>query len=165
MKTGGFTVETFIDAPLDRVHAQLRDLRNYREFHPLLIRVTELPRDPEEPDTQRCEMLERLTFGPFAWRSTYLATVRVVSSTELFAQAWAPANVHLRNRFTLATEGTGTRVVENVEIDAPRLLLGYAARTAEAAHTDQFAQLRLAMERGNARLTSELSSRSMSERQ
>lgn len=146
MKTASFTVETFIDVPLERVHAQLRDLRNYCEFHPLLIRVTELPRDPEEPDTQRCEMLERLTFGPFAWRSTYVASIRAVSSTELFAEAWAPAKVHLRNRFTLTTEGTGTRVVENVEIEAPGLLLGYAARTAEAAHTDQFARLRAAME-------------------
>jgi hypothetical protein len=148
MKTARFTVETFIDVPLERVHAQLRDLRNTCEFHPLLIRVTELPREREEPDTQRCEMLERLTFGPFAWRSTYTATMRVVSSTELFAEAWAPAKVHLRNHFTLTTEGTGTRIVENVEIEAPGLLLGYAARTAEAAHTDQFARLRAAMEAG-----------------
>jgi len=148
MKTASFSVETFIDVPIERVHAQLRDLRNYGEFHPLLIRVSELPRDPEKPDTQRCEMLERLTFGPFAWRSTYTAEIREVSPTELHAEAWAPAGVHLRNRFTLAAEGTGTRIVERVEIEAPGLLLRYAARTAEAAHTDQFARLRAALEAG-----------------
>ncbi len=146
MKTARFTVETLIDAPLERVHEQLRDLRNYRDFHPLLIRITELPRDPEDADTQRCEMLERLTLGPFSWRSTYTATMRVVSPTELFAEAWAPARVHLVNRFVLAAEGTGTRLIERVEIEAPGLLLGYAARTAEAAHTEQFERLREAME-------------------
>lgn len=95
-------------------------------------------------------MLERLTFGPFAWRSTYIAAMRVVSPTELAAEAWAPAGVHLTNRFTLSDEGEGTRITENVEIEAPRLFLGYATRTAQAAHTDQFARLKEAMEGGRS---------------
>lgn len=135
-----------MEAPRSEILAVLGDLREYGRFHPLLLGVTELPRDPAAPDTQRCEMLERLSFGPFTWRSTYVAEMRVVSATELWAEAWAPAGVHLTNRFTLSDEGGGTRITENVEIEAPRLFLRYATRTAKAAHTDQFARLKEAME-------------------
>ncbi len=147
MARASFSVETTIDAPLGDVHAILGDLRRYGEFHPLLIRIDELPRDPASPDTQRCEMLERLRFGPFAWRSTYRASMRAVSDTELDAEAWAPGGVHLVNRFTLTPHEGGTHIVERVELEAPRLFLGYATRTAKTAHAEQFARLKEALER------------------
>ncbi|MCX4244999.1 hypothetical protein [Paraliomyxa miuraensis] len=132
--TIGFSLAVLVDAPVPRVRAMLADLRNHTRLNPLIHEVVELPRDPAEPDAQRCRLYERLKLGPIPLRFWYLATVRAESEHALVAHAWAPMGVHVHVRYTMTPEATRTRLEEHAELTASRLVLGFTVRTAIDAH-------------------------------
>ncbi|MCB9566019.1 MAG: SRPBCC family protein [Myxococcales bacterium] len=148
MPAGSFTCEVRIRARPERLAALLGDLRTLAELHPLIERVDEAP--PPRPGVRRFWITDRLHLGPFRPRIRYRADVLAVSDAGLHVEAYQRPATHVTNHTTLTPEGELTRLHEAITIRAPRLILGYALRQAEAAHREMLARLKDLVERAPA---------------
>ena len=131
-----------IRAAPEAVHAFLLDLHHHRDLHPLIERIDDLPANPERPGARRYRVTDRLPLGPFRLRTAYVAEIEDVSPAEIRGAAWQSPGVEVRTRYRIEPGADGgTLLREECVLSAPRLLLGYAARQAEAAHRATFAKL------------------------
>jgi hypothetical protein len=129
------------------VHAFLAELHNHRELHPLIERIEELPPDPRRPTVRRYRVTDRMRLGPIVFRIAYVAELDPSAPDLILGGAWQSPGIEVRTRYRLSpsSEG-GTHVHEEVLIQAPLLLIGYAHRQAEAAHRETFAKLKVLLE-------------------
>jgi hypothetical protein len=140
-----------IAAAPEVVHSFLCDLHRYRGLHPLIERIEDLPPHPARPDARRYRVIDRLRLGPLSFRIAYLAELAPVAPDVVLGTAWQSPGVEVRTRYrvTRARDG-GTDLREDVVLTAPRPLLGYAHRQAEAAHRETFARLKVLLESESA---------------
>jgi hypothetical protein len=129
------------------VHAFLADLHRHRDLHPLIERIEDLPPQPGRPDVRRYRVTDRMRLGPLAFRITYLAELEPFAPDLILGAAWQSPGVELRTRYRVSpSRGGGTLLHEEVRLKAPRLLIGYAHRQAEAAHRETLAKLKRLLE-------------------
>lgn len=151
MARGGFTVETEVVVEPAEVYAHLLEPENQLGLQPLLTGIEAIERDRDEAGRQRSrfETVERFRL---AGALSYDNRIRVECiGLELDRRvgftAWSRPGIVVHSEFLLETIGGGraTRVVESLEIEAPRLLLGITLRIARRAHAQLVENLRIRM--------------------
>ena len=148
MAERGFEQSIEIRVAPEIVLAFLADLHRHRDLHPLIERIEDLPGHPGRPAVRRYSVTDRMRLGPLSFRIAYVAEIGPVPPDLILARAWQSPGIEVRTRYrvTLSHEG-GTLVHEEMLLKAPRLLVGYAHRQAEAAHRATFARLKAMLER------------------
>jgi hypothetical protein len=132
--SGTFTYTTRGECDLATAMALLGDLNRQGELHPLIISVEERP--TVAGALASYAITDRLRFGPFSFRITYTADVLERTGDRIVTVAHQNPGTTVHNETRVAVEGTGVRVDVTVTLSAPRILFGYAFRTAEAAHRE-----------------------------
>ena len=137
-----FVTEVVVRAAPSAVLAALEDLPAFIRLNPLVVAVE---RVAGEADAY--VVTDRLRFLGIPFDVRYeVRSVRVPDGLDSEVRA-SPAT-RLHNELRVLPEGAGTRVRETVRMTAPRLLAGYAAATAQAAHRDLLARLAARVEAG-----------------
>ena len=134
MDRADFVHEIEIQVPRGRLHAFLCDLSNYRPLHPLIESVEEIPPSEELPGARRYRVVDRIQVGPLRLRATYIAALEPVGEAEVHGYAWQSPGIRLHTIYSLETIGSGTRLVERVSVEAPRLLRRFVIHQARQSH-------------------------------
>lgn len=135
----GFDHEVFIPVPPETVLARLSRPEDWVRLQPLVIAIDA---DPRAPGMLR--VTDRLEMWGRTFHLRYRAQVIPVPGG-IDAHAWSFPFVHVFNRLRCRAEQGGTVLRETSTIEAPRPLLGYTVRTAQAAHATMLANLRDAL--------------------
>ncbi len=148
MAHSSFTLDTFINVPTETLRGFLATLDNHPKIHPLIISV-----QPDSPVTtaegvllKRYRITDRMKLGPFKIQFTYRVINRVGSAGEIIYEAFQSPSIHLYNTTFLQPEGNGTRLKEDVQIDAPALLMKTVYKGAIQSHQEMFARLKTLFE-------------------
>lgn len=140
-----------IDAPRERVYAELAEPERQLGLQPLLVSVRELP---AEAGVQRFEAVERIAgLGPFVWHNRIIVDVRPADPPHrLDFHARSRGGVTVRSGFRLEAVGEATEVHETVEVGMPWALRPLVARLAVRAQERLLANLKRRLEGGSAPL-------------
>lgn len=85
---------------------------------------------------------DRLPWGPIPIHITYEVAQTLTGPQTILSEAWQRPRVYLRNQTVWsALAAQSTRLHEEVEVTAPRLLLPLVVRTAKDSHERAFARL------------------------
>jgi hypothetical protein len=144
----GFVHEVEIGASVAAVREVLADLDAQAEFHPLIESIEEIAPRAERPDARHHRVTDRILLGPFRFRVTYHAALEALSDTEVRGDAWQQPGIRLRTIHSLTESDVGTKLVETVEIEAPRLLRRFTVSQACAAHRVVLEKLKARLEAG-----------------
>lgn len=137
------TLTEDVAAPPGRVREFYVDLDNIRLVHPLVVSVQTISRtDTPNGYMQTCRVQDRIPLGLITLRTRYVARLHVPASGEVIADARQFPWVRLRSVVTFGETDTGTRIVEHMRIQAPRLLAAVTIREAVEAHTVMLANIR-----------------------
>jgi hypothetical protein len=138
-----------IQAAPHRATRLLATLDQHPALHPLIVAVRELPSAPgDAPGSRRYQITDRMKLGPFALRFNYAAVVSLdAASGTVSSEAFQFPAIHLRNTTRCRPEGTGTRLDEHVEIDAPAPLIRFVREQARRAHEHMLYALKDLLER------------------
>ena len=146
MASTTFAISLEIGARPDAVHRVLSDVHAMRVLHPLIQDVQDLVSDPDRPDARRYRVIDRIAWGPFRLRAVYIATLWVVSASEIRATAEQFPAIRLETEYRLNEVRGSTRVEENVRVTAPRLLCEWVRGQAEGAHRTMLSRLKAHLE-------------------
>ena len=139
-----FSLSIEIAASPEAVHDFLADLHRVSALHPLIVRIDELPADPARPRARRFRVVDRLKLGPLPLRIRYRAEIDATSPLEIRATARQFPAIELRTHYRLTPiAGGATRLSEQVDVTAPRMLIGTVRRQAHAAHRETLEKLAL----------------------
>ncbi|WP_285033759.1 SRPBCC family protein [Mycolicibacterium sp. lyk4-40-TYG-92] len=127
----------------DDVRTFYTDLANMKLVHPLVVAVDCLA-DREDAQGRRRDyrVRDRIPLGPLNVAVTYRATVLIEPGGVVHTEARQFPSVRLSGTVTFAPLGAGTTVTEAVDIEAPRLLMGFTSGEAEKAHAAMLAAIR-----------------------
>jgi Polyketide cyclase / dehydrase and lipid transport len=151
MAERSFEQSIVIQAVPGVVHAFLADLHRHRDLHPLIERIEDLPPHPGRADVRCYRVTDRMRLGPISFRIHYVAEIQAVPPDLVLGTAWQSPGVEVRTQYRVAPAPNGATLVrEDVRMKAPLLLIGYAARQAEAAHRETLAKLKVLLEAGSA---------------
>jgi ligand-binding SRPBCC domain-containing protein len=148
MAHAAFEQDIFIKALPDTARAFLATMKNHPRIHPLIIAITPLEptTDPDGTVVQRYRIRDRMRLGPLTVAFTYHATIRLSAPDTLKLEAFQFPRIRLFNTTRFAAEGDGTRVSEQVSIEAPRLLMGIVLQQAQQSHQQMLANLKQQLE-------------------
>ena len=148
MAHSSFTLDTFINAPPETLRDFLATLDNHPKIHPLIIAVQHdsSTTTPDGTPVQYHRITDRMKSGPFTIQFTYRVTNRVGPEGEIIYEAFQCPGIHLYNTTVLHPELSGTRLKENVQIDAPALLMRTVYKGAIQSHQEMFANLKILFE-------------------
>jgi hypothetical protein len=137
------TLSEVVPAAPDEVRAFYVDLDNIRLVHPLVVSVRTITRR-EMPDgyVQVYRVRDRIPLWLLTVRTTYTARLYVPEVGDVIAEARQFPAVRLDNRVAFERCEAGTRVVERMRIQAPRLLAPVTIREAVNAHIATLAGIR-----------------------
>ncbi len=152
MATTQFTQEIVIQAPPENVLGFLDNADNHPKIHPMVvgIRLTETTSAPDGTPVRNYAIRDRMRLGPFTIRFTYRAAFQRRSGSELVFDAVQFPRIKLHNIFHFQPEGMGTRVTEQVNIQAPRLLIKTVYEQAQHAHQQMLLNLKKQLEEQGA---------------
>jgi Polyketide cyclase / dehydrase and lipid transport len=150
MARAAFTQSIHIAAAPDAVKASLADYSHHNVIHPMIVSVQTLDpaTTPEGRPLRRYNITDRVRMGPFTFGITYLATISEAADGALVSAAYQQPRVHLHNVTHCLPEGDGTHVEEQIDIEAPGLLIGYVLKQARQAHSRMLANLKTMPESG-----------------
>lgn len=131
-----FTNEITILATPEATIALLHRPQDWFRLQPLVIGVEAEPNTPGY-----YQVTDRLTTFGRSYELRYRVHVVTVSDG-IESEAWSPGGVHVVNALRAEPAPEGTLLRETCRITAPRPLVDYAARTAEAAHRALLGRLR-----------------------
>ena len=144
MAHSSFTLDTFIQTPPEALRSFLASLDNHPKIHPLIISVQHA--DPimsaDGTELQCYRITDRMKLGPFTLHFTYRVTNRVGQAGEIIYEAFQSPHIHLYNTTFLLPESNGTRLKEDVQIDAPVILMKTVYKGALQSHREMFARLK-----------------------
>ncbi len=149
MPATDFVHEIEILVPCARLHAFLCDLHNYVPLHPLIESIEELSATDEMPRARRYRVVDRIPLGPFRLRSVYTAALEPVTEHEVHGHAWQSPGIRLHTIYALEEKqdaASGTRLVERVSIEAPRILRRFVVRQARQSHEQTLAKMKVLLE-------------------
>ncbi len=147
MSTLRFEHALEIGVPPARLHAFLAALENFAPLHPLIESITSLPPDPVRPAARRYRVVDRSPVGPFRLKATYRAAIEVIAPNEIRGEAWQSPGVHLVTTYHLEALGTGTRLRETVEVEAPFGLRRFVTHQASTSHRATLEGIKALLER------------------
>ena len=137
------TLTEQIPAPPEEVRRFYADLNNIRHVHPLVISVRTIARrETADGCMQTYRVRDRIPLKLFTLRVSYRARVYVPAAGDVIAEARQFPRVHLHNRVTFEQFDGGTRVVERMRIEAPRILATVTTREAVDSHVAMLAGIR-----------------------
>jgi hypothetical protein len=148
MTTADFMLDADMPLQLPALHEFLCDLNNYTPLHPLIESIEELDTDAEFPFAKRYRVVDRIPFGPFRFRTTYIAVLDPVSENEVHGYAWQFPKIRLHTVYALTPTAEGTHLEERVCVEAPRLLRRFIVNQARDAHRDTLARMKTLLEGG-----------------
>jgi len=127
----------------DDVRTFYTDLANMKLVHPLVVAVDCLAdRQDARGRCREYRVRDRIPLGPFRMGVTYRATVLIAPDGVVHTEARQFPAVRLSGTVTFASAGVGTTVTEVVDIEAPRVLVGFTTAQAEKAHAAMLAAVR-----------------------
>ena len=137
------TLSEEIPAPPDRVRGFYVDLNNIRLVHPLVVSVRTVGRaETSDGYVQTYRVTDRIPLGRITLRTTYTARLHVPVRGDVVAEARQFPRVRLHSVVTFDEIDGGTRIVEHLQIRAPRLLATFTTREAVHAHTKMLSNIR-----------------------
>ena len=137
------TLTEDVGAPPEEVRGFYVDLNNIRLVHPLVVSVRTIARtDTPDGYEQTYRVHDRIPLGPLTLRTRYVARLQVPAAGDVIAEARQFPMVRLRSVVTFDGIEGGTRVVEHMRIQAPRLLAAVTVREAVNAHTAMLSNIR-----------------------
>lgn len=142
-----FTHEIEIRVPPSRLHAFLCDLHNYVPLHPLIESIEEIPPPEEILRARGYRVVDRIPFGPFKMRTVYTAALEPVSEYEVRGYAWQSPGIRLDTVYRLDEIVSGTLLVEQVTVSAPRVLRSFVVSQARKSHEEMLAKMKALLER------------------
>jgi hypothetical protein len=132
-----------VAAPPEVVRGFYVDLNNIRLVHPLVVSVRTIARtDTPDGYEQTYRVHDRIPLGPLTLRTRYVARLQVPVAGDVIAEARQFPMVRLRSVVTFDGIEGGTRLVEHMRIQAPRLLAAVTVRQAVNAHTAMLSNIR-----------------------
>ncbi|MFI5508109.1 SRPBCC family protein [Mycobacterium sp. NPDC051804] len=132
-----------VPASPDEVRAFYVDLDNIKTVHPLVVSVQRTGRtELVDGYCQSYRVRDRIPLGPLTLPTSYTANLRVASAGPVITQARQFPHVRLYGVVSFEPIRDGTRLVERLTIDAPRLLHATTLREAVKAHTKMLAGIR-----------------------
>jgi ligand-binding SRPBCC domain-containing protein len=148
MATAHFEQEMFIQAPPETVLGFLDNAENHPKIHPMVvgIQLIEATSAPDGAPIRSYAIRDQMQLGPFTIRFTYRAAFQRRPGGELIFDAFQFPRIKLHNIFHFQPEGTGTRVTEQVNIQAPRLLIKTVYKQAQHAHQQMLLNLKKQLE-------------------
>lgn len=147
MASADWTLQIEILVPPDSLHAFLCDLHNFSALHPLIESIEDLEATSEMPNARRYKVTDRIPFGPFRFRTTYIAALESISTHEIQGHAWQSPGIRLQTTYALHAISNGTRLVESVCVRAPWMLRRFVATQARRAHARMLADMKALLER------------------
>jgi Polyketide cyclase / dehydrase and lipid transport len=137
------TLTEDIPAPPDQVREFYVDLNNIRLVHPLVVSVRTIAQaDTGEGYAQTYRVTDRIPLGRFTLRTRYTARLHVPLDGDVIAEARQFPLVRLHSVVTFDEIDNGTRIVEHMRIQAPRLLAAVTVRQAVQAHAKMWFNIR-----------------------
>ena len=137
------TLSEDVAAPPEAVRGFYVDLNNIRLVHPLVVSVRTIARtDTADGYAQTYRVHDRIPLGRLTLRTRYVARLHVPVAGDVIAEARQFPMVRLRSVVTFDGIDGGTRVVEHMRIQAPRLLAAVTVREAVNAHTAMLSNIR-----------------------
>ena len=146
MPAADFVHEIEIRVPRAQLHDFLCDLHNYVPLHPLIESIEEIPPTDEMHGARRYRVVDRIPLGPFRLRTVYTAALESVTTGEVHGHAWQSPAIRLQTIYALEEAGAGTRLVERVSIEAPRILRRYVVRQARRSHKVTLTKMKALLE-------------------
>ncbi len=146
MPATDFAHEIEIRVPRAQLHDFLCDLHNYVLLHPLIESIEEISPTDEMPGARRYRVVDRVPLGPFRLRTVYTAALESVSAGEVHGHAWQSPAIRLQTIYALEEAGAGTRLVERVSIEAPRILRCFVVSQARQSHQETLAKMKALLE-------------------
>lgn len=147
MRSSDFVHEIEIGVSRESLCTFLGDLHNYVALHPLIVSIDELEPLAERPNARRYRVLDRIPVGPFTIRASYVAELETMDQGLVRGRAWQRPGVRVKTEYELTAVDAGTRLVERVAIDAPRLMRAFVVDQARRAHRDTLDKMKLLLER------------------
>jgi len=138
------TVSQDVPAAPEQVRDFYVDLNNIRLVHPLVVSVRSVARtDTADGYVQTWHVVDRIPLGPLTLRTKYSARLHVPVEGAALAEARQLPLVRLHTVVTFDAIDGGTRVVETMRIQAPRLLARVTVREAVNAHRAMLSNIAL----------------------
>jgi hypothetical protein len=123
------------------------DLDNIKQVHPLVVAVRATDRQQTADGyVQSYRVQDRIPLGPLRLPISYVARLHVRNGGDVMAEVRQFPRVRLHTTVTFEPVDAGTRVTENMRIDAPRALAAMTIREAVKAHTAMLAGMRRCFE-------------------
>ena len=141
-----FVHEIEIHVSRDRLRAFLCDLHNFIPLHPLIESIEEIPAVAEMPRARRYRVVDRIPIGPFRLRTVYTAMLEAVTEREVHGYARQSPGVRLHTVYALEEVGSGTRLIEQVSVEAPRILHRFVVAQARRSHEETLAKMKAFLE-------------------
>jgi hypothetical protein len=137
-------------APAD-VRGFYVDLDNIKLVHPLVVAVRTVDRsETADGYVHTYRVVDRIPVGPLHLRTNYVARLYVPVAGDVFTEARQFPSVRLSGAVSFEPIAAGTRVVERIRIEAPRLLASMTVGKAVEAHTEMLAGIRRRFEGATA---------------
>ena len=137
------TLTEEVPAAADEVRGFYVDLNNIKLVHPLVVSVRSTGRtETADGYVQTYRVRDRIPLGPFTVRTSYVARLDVPAVGGVITRARQFPWVRLYSVVTFEQIQPGTRVVERMQITAPRLLAAVTVREAVKAHIEMLAGVR-----------------------
>ena len=146
MPATDFVHEIEIRVPKAQLQAFLCDLHNYVPLHPLIESSEEISPTNEMPGARRYRVVDRIPLGPFRLRTVYTAALESVSVNEVHGHAWQSPGIRMQTIYALEGAESGTRLVERVSIEAPRILRRFVVSQARQSHKETLAKMKALLE-------------------
>jgi hypothetical protein len=142
-RTHRVVAETIPAAPA-QVRAFYVDLANIVQLHPLVVAVRSTARRATEDGyTETFRVHDRIPLaGPVVVPINYRVTLMVPTAGDVTTESRQFPRVRLRSVVSFTATGEGTRVVEDIEIEAPTPLARLTVGQATAAHVEMLAGIR-----------------------
>jgi Polyketide cyclase / dehydrase and lipid transport len=137
------TLTEEVPAPPAEVRTFYTDLDNLRIVHPLVVSVRAMTRTETADGYRRTyRVRDRIPLGRFSLPISYVARLHVPEAGDVIAEARQFPRVRLRSTVTFEPVEAGTRVIERMQIEAPRPLAAVTTREAVKAHIAMLAAIR-----------------------
>ena len=143
MASSSFDISVWIQEQPEPVFMFLSSLPNHAKIHPLILKIEPIP--PIQGTNYR--ITDQIPMGPFHFRIRYWVNF-VPGIMQIKSTALQFPNIRLVNLTRFLPERDGTRILEQVDIDAPRLLIGTVTRQAIEAHQASFQNVKRFFESG-----------------
>lgn len=148
MAQSSFEQDIFIQASPEKVKAFLSTLDNHRQIHPLIVNIqhTGVSTAPDGTTINHYVIRDRMKQGPFLMTFSYRVEMSINARGIIVYDAHQTPGIYLHNTTQCLAEGSGTRVIERVEITSPALLAKTVYSQALASHQEMFRSLKNLLE-------------------